>query len=226
LHLQPSAALDSKPFLKPKFLQNQLNFALHAFASAGSVVTEKSIPIRSCFPDRSFGRTFVPRRFQISGGTCPIRRRVHGSLQFVDRFPSLGVSKDNSETGLPLPLRIIFRRAPGKRHVVQSWGRRSSARPLTITARPVQATEAAGRWHTCCPSGRSLLSITAILGGKTVGAGASGRSGGSDSLVSKRSNLPRTEGLLAYVKYRERTCRHSVSRGAQSTSRPRQRHSG
>ncbi len=45
-------------------------------ASWPSTVTENSIPILRSEPLFSFGNTFVPNRFQISGGTLPAIRNV------------------------------------------------------------------------------------------------------------------------------------------------------
>ena len=45
-------------------------------ASCPSMVTENSIPILRSEPPRNFGSTFVPSRFQISGGTSPEIRNV------------------------------------------------------------------------------------------------------------------------------------------------------
>ncbi len=45
-------------------------------AVSAFTVTVNSRPIRRSEPARSFGRIFVPRRFQTSGGTVPTRRRV------------------------------------------------------------------------------------------------------------------------------------------------------
>jgi hypothetical protein len=50
-----------------------------------SIVTVKSTPTRRSEPDRSFGRIFVPRRFQTSGGFSrgdgpPARSRVRPPL--------------------------------------------------------------------------------------------------------------------------------------------------
>jgi len=50
--------------------------ALTLFAISGLKPTRNSIPIPKSFPERSFGRTFVPRRFQSSGGTVPLTRRI------------------------------------------------------------------------------------------------------------------------------------------------------
>ena len=44
--------------------------------SCPSTVTENSIPILRSEPPRNFGSTFVPSRFQISGGTSPEIRNV------------------------------------------------------------------------------------------------------------------------------------------------------
>jgi len=51
--------------------------------SCPSMVTENSISILRSEPLRNFGRTFVPSRFQISGGTSPEIRNF--------RLPALGV---------------------------------------------------------------------------------------------------------------------------------------
>src|SRR4029077_18298025 len=50
--------------------------ATKLFAESPGTVTENSSPIFSSEPERSFGRIFVPRRFQTSGGTVPTRRSI------------------------------------------------------------------------------------------------------------------------------------------------------
>ena len=49
-----------------------------------STVTENAIPILRSAPLRSFGRTFVPRRFQISGGTSPVMQKVLAAVIGAD----------------------------------------------------------------------------------------------------------------------------------------------
>lgn len=47
---------------------------------SAETVTENSTPILSSEPERSFGRIFVPRRFQTSGGTAPVTRSVRDEV--------------------------------------------------------------------------------------------------------------------------------------------------
>lgn len=50
--------------------------AARPFADSAGTVTENSSPILRSEPDRSFGRIFVPKRFQTSGGTLPETQSV------------------------------------------------------------------------------------------------------------------------------------------------------